>query len=201
MKLRVGVLVSGSGTNLQALLDAAREPGYPASVAVVISNVPGVKALERATAAGVPTVVLSSKGQSDRAAYDASLVAALKGHGVELVCLAGFMRLVGKTLLDAFPSRVLNIHPALLPAFPGMNGIRQALEHGVKVTGCTIHLVDGGTDTGPIVAQAWTEVRDDDDEASLATRVHALEHQLYPETLRRFASSTVTVTGRRVRFS
>src|SRR5690606_33746879 len=130
--------------------------------------------------------------------YDAALVEVLRRHRVELVCLAGFMRLVGPTLLSAFPSRVLNIHPALLPAFPGMHGQRQAVEYGVKVSGCTVHLVDEGTDTGPIVAQAAVPVRDDDDEASLSARILEQEHRLYPAVVRWVAEGRVSVSGRRV---
>ncbi len=200
--MKVGVLVSGNGSNLQALLDAAGQPGYPAQMAVVVSNVAGVRALERAEAAGVPTVLLDHKKFSERATYDAALAATLRGHGVDLVCLAGFMRLVGPGLLGAFPQRVLNIHPALLPAFPGMRAVEQALAHGAKVTGVTVHLVDEGTDSGPIVAQEAVEIRDDDDAASLAKRVHEVEHRLYPAVVRRFASAkAVAVDGRKVSFT
>src|SRR5450631_2652532 len=150
----LAVLVSGSGSNLQALLDACAAPGFPARVGVVLSNVPGVLALERARAAGVPTLVLPHQAYAGRAAYDAALVAALAAYRPDIVCLAGFMRLVGGDFLRAFPSGVLNIHPALLPSFPGLHAVRRALENGVKVSGCTVHLVDEGTDTGPILCQA-----------------------------------------------
>jgi phosphoribosylglycinamide formyltransferase 1 len=196
--MRVGVLVSGSGTNLQALLDAAADPGYPAEVAVVLSNVPGVQALERARNRNVPTVVLPHSGFADRAAYDRALVEALAPYRCSVACLAGFMRLLGPTFLRAFPAGVLNIHPALLPSFPGLHAHLQALEHGVKVTGCTVHLVDEGTDTGPILVQAAVPVLDGDTEESLRSRIQEQEHRLYPLALRLLAEGRIRVEGRRV---
>ncbi len=193
MKLRLGVLVSGSGSNLQAILDAIAGGRLDAEVAVVIANVPTAKALDRARAAGVPTVVLDHKGFADRASYDAALVAALREHGVAWVVLAGFMRIVTKVLLDAFPSRVVNVHPALLPAFPGVHAQRQALAYGVKIAGCTVHLVDAGTDTGPILAQAAVLVHDEDDEAALTARILAEEHRLLPSVLQAIAEGRLTV--------
>ena len=195
----VAVLVSGSGTNLQSLLDAAAVPGYPARIAVVVSNVPGVRALERATLAGVPTHVLPHQGYPDRTAYDRAMVEAIAPFGCRIACLAGFMRLVGPTFLRAFPGGVLNVHPALLPSFPGLNAHRQALEHGVKVTGCTVHLVDEGTDTGPIVAQAAVPVLDGDTEDSLQRRIQEQEHKLFPLALGLLASGRLRLEGRRVR--
>ena len=195
----VAVLVSGSGTNLQSLLDAASEPGYPARIAVVVSNVPGVRALERATLAGVPTRVLPHQGYADRAAYDRALVEAIAPFGCAIACLAGFMRLLGPTFLRAFPGGVLNVHPALLPSFPGLHSHRQALEHGVKVTGCTVHLVDEGTDTGPIVAQAAVPVLEDDTEESLQKRIQEQEHRLFPLALGLLAGGRLEIQGRRVR--
>lgn len=197
-RARVGVLVSGSGTNLQALMDAARAPEAPYEVAVVLSNVPTAFALERARRAGVPAEVLEHRGFPSREAFDAAMVERLRAHRVEWVCLAGFMRLITPGFLRAFPHRVLNVHPALLPAFPGMNGVRQALEHGVKVSGCTVHLVDEGTDTGPIIAQAAVPVLDGDDEAALGARIHAQEHLLYPAALARLVRGEARVEGRRV---
>ena len=194
----VAVLVSGSGTNLQSLLDAAATPGYPARIAVVVSNVPGVRALERATLAGVPTRVLPHQGYSDRTAYDRALVETIAPFGCRIACLAGFMRLLGPTFLRAFPGGVLNVHPALLPSFPGLHAHRQALEHGVKVTGCTVHLVDEGTDTGPIVAQAAVPVLDSDTEESLQRRIQEQEHRLFPLALGLLASGRLRVEGRRV---
>ncbi len=196
--MKVGVLVSGSGTNLQALLDAAREPGYPAQIAVVVSNNEKAFALERARKAGVATELVDHRAHPQREAFDAALVDALRRHGAEAVCLAGFMRLVGPTFLRAFPNRVLNIHPALLPAFPGLHAPRQALQYGVKLAGCTVHLVDEGTDTGPIVAQAVVPVLAGDDEASLGARIQKQEHRLYPLALGWLASGQLKIEGRRV---
>jgi phosphoribosylglycinamide formyltransferase-1 len=197
----LGVLVSGQGTNLQALIDAgARGELGPAQVRLVISNVPGVPALGRAERARIPHLVIDHRGfQGDRAAFEASLVSALRDHGVELVALAGFMRLLGGVFLSAFPDRVLNIHPSLLPAFPGMQAIRQALDYGVRVTGCTVHLLDEGCDTGPVLLQAAVPVLPDDDIKTLAARVHAQEHLLYPQAVRLLAEGRVVRDGRRAR--
>jgi phosphoribosylglycinamide formyltransferase-1 len=194
----LAVLVSGSGSNLQALLDAGAAPDFPARVGVVLSNVPGVRALERARSAGVPTLVLPHQDYPGRAAYDAALLAALAPHQPDVVCLAGFMRLVGAGFLRAFPNAVLNIHPALLPSFPGLHAVRQALEHGVKVSGCTVHLVDEGTDTGPIIAQAAVPVLDTDTEESLGARIQKEEHRLYPLAVALVASGAVARSGRRL---
>ncbi len=177
--LKLGVLASGSGTNLQALLDACASGRLPAQVAVAISNLAGAHCLTRAQNVGVPSMLLEHKKFSSREAYDAALVDVLRLHGVELVCLAGFMRLVTPVLLDAFPDRVLNIHPSLLPSFPGLHAVKQALRAGVRVSGCTIHFVDGGTDTGPILLQAAVPVLDGDSEESLAARIHLQEHKSY----------------------
>jgi phosphoribosylglycinamide formyltransferase 1 len=198
-RTRLGVLVSGSGTNLQALLDACAAKDFPAEVSVVLSNVGEAFALERAQRANVPSVVLDPRDYPTRAQYDLSLVAALQANGVELVCLAGFMRLLGPDFLRAFPGRVLNIHPALLPAFPGLHGPRQAIAHGVKIAGCTVHLVDEGLDSGPILAQAAVPVLPDDDEQRLAARILEQEHRLYPLAVRALAEGRIEVEGRRVR--
>lgn len=198
MTARVGVLISGSGTNLQALLDAAAEPGFPAEIAVVVSNRSGAFGLERARAAGVPTVVIKASEQPDRAAYDAALVAALRAHAVDWVCLAGFMRLVTGVLLSAFPRRVLNIHPALLPAFPGLHAQGQAHAYGVRIAGCTVHLVDEGTDTGPIVAQGAVPALPTDDEDALQRRILRMEHRLYPRVVRWAAEGRLGGEGRAV---
>jgi phosphoribosylglycinamide formyltransferase 1 len=194
----IGVLVSGSGTNLQAILDAQARGDLGAEVRVVISNKAGVRALERAAAAGVPSRVLPHKEFSSRESYDDALVAVLREHRVEIVALAGFMRLVTPRLLEAFPQRVVNIHPSLLPAFPGLHAQRQALEHGARVSGCTVHLVDSGLDSGPIIAQAAVPVLDGDDEAALTARILTEEHRLYPAALRAIAEGRVAVHGRRV---
>lgn len=196
--LRLGVLVSGSGSNLAAILDAAREPSRAFSVAVVVSNVAGVKALERAAAAGVPALVEDHKGKS-REAFEDALHAALTAHRVEAVVLAGFMRVLTAHFLDRWKHRVLNVHPALCPAFPGMHAPRQALAHGARVTGCTVHLVDAGVDTGPILAQSAVAIRDFDDEAALTARIQAEEHRLFPAVLAALARGQVRVIEGRPR--
>jgi len=194
--IALGVLVSGSGTNLQAILDAIAAKTLDARVAVVISNVATAKALARAQRANVPTRVIDHKAYADRAAFDAAVVAELRAHGVEHVVLAGFMRIVTPVLLDAFPSRVINVHPALLPAFPGVDAQKQALDYGVRVTGCTVHLVDAGTDTGPILAQAVVPVLDGDDADTLGARILREEHALLPRALQWIAEGRVRVESR-----
>jgi phosphoribosylglycinamide formyltransferase-1 len=191
--ITLGVLVSGSGTNLQAVLDAVRGRELDARVAVVISNVATAGALERARAAGVEAVVIEHQRYADRRAFDAAVVETLKSRGVDVVVLAGFMRLITDVLLDAFPMRIVNVHPALLPAFPGVHGQRQALAYGVRIAGCTVHFVDGGTDTGPIIAQAAVPVCDGDDDAALSARILAKEHELLPRALQWIAEGRVTV--------
>jgi phosphoribosylglycinamide formyltransferase-1 len=194
---RLGVLISGRGSNLQAILDAVAERRLAAKVAIVISNVESAYGLTRAAAAGVPTHVLSHRGFATREAYDAALVDALRTAKVDLVCLAGFMRLLSPVFVDAFPHRILNIHPSLLPSFPGVNAQRQALEHGVKITGVTVHLVDRDLDAGPIVMQRPVEVRDDDTVETLTARVLEEEHRLYPLAIQRVLDGGWTVVGRR----
>jgi phosphoribosylglycinamide formyltransferase-1 len=191
--ITLGVLVSGSGTNLQAILDAIRERTLEARVAVVISNVEGARALDRAREAGVEAIVVDHKRFADRREFDAAVVQVLRDRAVERVVLAGFMRLLTPVLLDAFPMQIVNVHPALLPAFPGVHGARQALEYGVRVTGCTVHFVDHGTDTGPIIAQAAVPVLEGDDEATLAARILEKEHELLPRVLQWMAEGRVSV--------
>jgi len=199
MRARLVVLVSGAGTNLQALLDACADPGYGAQVVAVGADRAGVPALDRAARAGVPTVVHRVADYPDRADWDRALTASCAEAQPDLIVLAGFMKLVGKDFLAAFDGRVINTHPALLPAFPGMHGVRDALEHGVKLTGCTVFLVDAGTDTGPVLAQAAVPVLDDDDEATLHERVKVTERQLLVETVGRMVRDGWTVTGRKAR--
>jgi len=194
----VAVLVSGNGTNLQALIDAAKADGYPARIEVVISNVAGVRALQRAADAGIPTLTIPHGDYPERAQFEQALLKALESHRVEIVCLAGFMRVLSRKFLSDFPGPVLNIHPALLPAFPGLHAVRQALDYGAKLSGCTVHFVDEGTDTGPVVAQAAVPVLDSDDEAALAARIRVQEHWLYPLALRLVAEGRAIATGRRV---
>lgn len=200
-KLRLGVLASGTGSNLQSILDACAQGRIPAQVAVVISNVPSAKALDRAREAGVRAIPLPHQLSPSREAYDEQLVSVLREHGVELVCLAGFMRLITPVLLRAFENKILNIHPALLPSFPGLHAVRQALKAGVKISGCTVHVVDEGTDTGPIVVQAAVPVLEGDDEESLAARILVQEHRCYPWAIRLWAEGRVTIEGRRVRIA
>jgi phosphoribosylglycinamide formyltransferase-1 len=194
---RLGVLISGRGSNLQALIDAIGDGRLDARIAVVISNRPGAAGLERAAAAGIETLVIDHKPFASRHEFDAAIARTLKERGVTLVCLAGFMRLVGPQLLDAFPNAILNIHPSLLPAFPGVDAQRQALEHGVKVTGASVHLVTGALDGGPIVLQASVPVRDDDTVETLSARILIEEHRIYPEAVRLILDRRWRLEGRR----
>lgn len=191
MALDLGVLVSGNGTNLQAILDAIGRGALDARVRLVLSNQPEAFALERARNAGVPALGISHKAHATREAFDEAVLRALREHGVEWVVLAGFMRVLTSGFLRAWGGRVVNVHPALLPAFPGVNAIRQALSHGVKVTGCTVHFVDEGVDSGPIIAQRAVPVLDGDDEASLGARIHAAEHELFVSVLSDIAAGRV----------
>lgn len=191
--ITLGVLVSGTGTNLQAILDAIASRKLDARVGIVVSSVPGAAALQRARDAGVKTLALDHTQYTDRRAFDTAVVEALRAHGVELVVFAGFMRLVTDVLLGAYPMRIVNVHPALLPAFPGVHAQKQAVDYGVRVSGCTVHLVDSGTDTGPIVAQTAVPVLEGDDEESLRLRILKEEHALLPCVLQWFAEGRVTV--------
>jgi phosphoribosylglycinamide formyltransferase-1 len=195
MGARVAVLVSGSGTNLQALLD---DPAIRPHVALVLSDRPQVRALDRARDAGVETAIVEPDGFADRDDFDLAVLHELASHGIDTLVSAGYMRLLGKPILDAFGGRWLNVHPALLPSFPGMHGVRDALAYGVKVTGVTVFLVDEGVDTGPVVSQEVVEVRDDDDWDSLEVRIHAAEHRLLPAAVRALIEDRLRVEGRRV---
>jgi len=194
---KVGVLLSGRGSNLQALIDAARRGELGGEIAVVVSNVETARGLEHARAAGIPAVFRDHRGKT-REAYDAEIVEILQAHHVDLVCLAGFMRLLSPVFVRAFPGRIVNIHPALLPAFPGKDAQRQAFEHGVKVSGATVHLVDEGLDSGPIVAQEAVSVLSSDTPESLAARILEAEHRLYPKTVRSILEGRCRVEARRV---
>ena len=196
--LRLAVLASGRGSNLEAILEACRREDSFARVVVVVSDREGAPALERATRAGVDAVFLNPKDHADRAAYDAALLATLARYRPGLVCLAGFMRVLTAAFVRAWAGRLVNIHPSLLPAFPGLHAQRQALDHGVKVSGATVHFVDEGVDTGPIIEQASVPVRSDDTEESLSARILAEEHRLYPEAIRLFAEGRLAIIGRRV---
>jgi phosphoribosylglycinamide formyltransferase 1 len=191
--LELGVLVSGRGSNLQAILDAMSRAELDARVRLVLSNRANAAALERARRAAVATVVLDHRRFADRSAFDHAMVELLRAAGVEWVVLAGFMRVLSPAFLAAFPQRVLNIHPALCPAFPGIDAQAQALAHGVRVTGCTVHLVDEGVDTGPIIGQAVVPVLDGDDRDSLAARLLVREHELLVAALRWIAEGRVQV--------
>jgi len=196
--LRVGVLASGRGSNLQALLDAGSRPDYPARVVVVVSDREDARALARARAAGVSSLFVNPKDHGDRAAYDSVLTKTLEHHEVGLVCLAGFMRILSPAFVRAWQGRLMNIHPSLLPAFPGLHAQRQALDHGVRIAGATVHFVDEGVDTGPIVLQAAVPVEATDTEETLAARILIEEHRIYPEAVRLFAEGRLHVTGRQV---
>jgi phosphoribosylglycinamide formyltransferase-1 len=193
----VGVLVSGRGSNLQALIDAAHRGGLGGGIAVVVSNVEGALALQRAREAGIPAVFRDHRGKK-REDFDAEIVEILRAHRVDLVCLAGFMRLLSPVFVRAFPGRILNIHPALLPAFPGLEAPRQAWEHGAKVSGATVHIVDEGLDSGPIVAQEAVPVLSSDTPETLAARILEVEHRLYPRAVRLLLEGRCRVEGRRV---
>jgi phosphoribosylglycinamide formyltransferase-1 len=195
---RIVVLVSGSGTNLQALLDAAADPAYGATVVAVGADRVGIEGLARAERAGVPTFVLRVKDFEDRAAWDQALTKAVAEHQPDLVVSAGFMKLVGQDFLGEFGGRFVNTHPALSPSFPGMHGAADALEHGVKVTGCTLFFVDAGVDTGPIIAQRAVEVADDDSAETLHERIKVAERAMLVETIGAMARGGFTVRGRRV---
>jgi phosphoribosylglycinamide formyltransferase-1 len=195
------VLISGRGSNLQALIDALATGRLRANIAVVISNRSAAAGLDRARAAGLDTLIISHRDFSSRDDFDHAIAGALKDRGVELVCLAGFMRLIGQPLLDAFPNRILNIHPSLLPAFPGLDAQAQALAHGVKVSGVTVHLVTGELDGGPIVLQVSVPVLDDDDVESLSARILEQEHRIYPEAVGVILKGGWSVHGRRLRLT
>ena len=195
---KVGVLISGRGTNLQALIDAAQAGTLGGSIAVVVSNVDGAPGLERARRAGLPATVCDHRGRS-REEHDAALVGLLQAHAVDVVCLAGYMRLLSPVFLRAFPDRILNVHPSLLPAFPGRDAQRQAWEHGVKVSGATVHLVDEGLDAGPIVAQEAVPVLEDDGPDQLTARILEAEHRIYPGAVRAFLEGRLRREGRRLR--
>ena len=197
MTPRLGVLISGRGSNLQALIDAIADGRLDATIAVVISNIADAGGLERARSAGIATLTISHRGWPTRDDFDREVVRQLQAHGVTLVCLAGFMRLVGQPTLDAFPNGVLNIHPSLLPAFPGIDAQHQAFDYGVKVSGVTVHFVTGELDGGPIVLQRTVPVLADDTGDSLAARILAEEHRIYPEAVRLVLAGGWRIEGRR----
>jgi phosphoribosylglycinamide formyltransferase 1 len=196
--VRIGVLVSGTGSNLQSIIDNVESGHVSASIRCVISNRKDALALTRAVRHGIPAIHLDNRDFPDRESFDTATVAILREYDVNLVVLAGFNRILSSVMLDAFPMSIINIHPALLPAFPGKNAQLQALRYGVKIAGCTVHFVDAGTDTGPIIAQAAVPVLDSDDEETLSKRILVEEHKLYPAVLKLYAEGRLRVSGRRV---
>jgi phosphoribosylglycinamide formyltransferase-1 len=196
--LRIGVLASGGGTNLQSIIDRCQDGSLAAEIAVVISNNPAAGALARAGSAGIQTLSINHRDFSSREEFDNAVVKALREAGVELVVLAGFMRIISQTFIDAFPERIINIHPALLPAFPGLHVQQQAIDYGARFSGCTVHFVDGGIDTGPIIIQAVVPVLPEDTAEILATRILEQEHRVYPRAIQLIAEGRVRVDERRV---
>jgi phosphoribosylglycinamide formyltransferase 1 len=196
---RVGILISGRGSNMAALVTAMREGRVPADPAIVIANVPGAPGLAAAEGWGIETAVVDHTAVKPREAHERSLIEILAREGVDIVCLAGYMRRLSPVMVGAFPGRILNVHPALLPSFPGLDAQKAALDHGVKVSGCTVHIVDDQVDHGPIVLQAAVPVRDDDTVETLSARILEREHAIYPEALALLASGRLDVDGRRVR--
>ena len=201
MTIRLGVLISGSGTNLQAIIDAAESGALDATVVVVISNHDAARGLDRARKHGIDAVYLDRSSFSSPREYNAALRDQLRSHGVDWVVMAGYMRLLGKEVLDFFPNRVLNLHPAILPSFPGADGIRDALDYGVKVTGVTVHFANEHFDDGPILAQEAVVIAEDDTVETLEAKIHAVEHRLYPVALQLIAEGRVEIVGRKVRIA
>lgn len=200
--LNIGVLVSGSGTNLQAIIDEIAEKDLPAKISLVVSSRPDAYGIQRAENAGIPVLVMNREKYADREAADQEIVDALKAAGVEYIFMAGYMRMVTPVMLNAFPDRVVNLHPALLPSFKGAHAIQDAWDAGVKVTGITVHFANEEYDKGPIIAQRAVEVREDDTIDTLEERIHAAEHELYPAVVRMVAEGRVAVTDeRKVRIS
>lgn len=197
--IKLAVLVSGNGSNLQAIIDKIEAGAINARIVCVISNNPDAFALTRAIKHRIPVIVHENRGFANRKEYDAALVNILKSHEVELIVLAGFMRILSEVMVTAFPNAIINIHPALLPAFPGLHAQQQAIDYGVRYSGCTVHFVDCGTDTGPIIMQAIVPVVQDDTEATLSARIQIEEHHTYPETIRLISEGKIKVEGRHVR--
>jgi phosphoribosylglycinamide formyltransferase-1 len=198
MKKRIGVLLSGRGSNFEALADSVAAGRIPdAQIAIVIANREGTQGIERANTRGIATRVLPSRGL-EREVYDRQIVSVLREQQVDLVCLAGYMRLLSPYFIQCFPQRILNIHPSLLPSFPGLESQRQALEYGVKFAGCTVHFVDENLDAGPIVLQAVIPVRDEDTEVTLSERILAEEHRIYSEAVKIVLDAKYRIAGRRV---
>jgi len=198
---RIGILISGRGSNMLAIAEACLSGSIPASVALVVSNLAGAPGLSRAAALGIETLAISQRDSRTREEHDLKVVAALRERRVDLVCLAGYMRLLSPAFIREFKGRILNIHPGLLPAFPGLHAQRQAAEYGVRFAGATVHFVDEGLDTGPIVLQAVVPVMTDDTEDALTERILAEEHRIYPEAVRLFFEGRLSIEGRKVRIA
>jgi len=196
--IKLGVLASGNGSNLQAIIDACKKSEIAANVAVVISDNSDAYAITRADKSGIDAFTLLRKDFNTKSHFEEKIIEILKSHDVDLVCLAGYMRIIGKPFITAFPNRIINIHPALLPSFPGLNAQRQALKHGVKISGCTVHFVDEHVDHGPIILQASVPVLDDDDEETLKTRILEQEHMIYPKAIELFAKNRLKINGTKV---
>jgi len=196
--VKIGVLISGEGTNLQAIIDAVERGELKADIRVVISNKAAARGLERARRRGIPTEVIDHRKFATRENFDRALAAALNARAVELVACAGFMRILSPMMVRAFPNRIMNIHPALCPAFPGVNAQKAALDYGVRFTGCTVFFVSEGVDDGPIIIQAIVPISPDDDEERLSARIHAEEHRIYPHAIRLFQEGRLEVRGRKV---
>ncbi|TJY42364.1 phosphoribosylglycinamide formyltransferase [Cohnella pontilimi] len=198
MTLKIAVFASGSGSNFQALADAIQAGGIPASIELLVCDKPSARVVERAASLGIDTYLFQPKQYPNREAYEQEILSELRARGIELIVLAGYMRLITRVLVEPYYGRMINIHPALLPAFPGVNSVKQALDYGVRVTGVTVHFVDGGTDTGPIIAQQAVEVLPGDTEETLSARVHQAEHRLLPQTVRWIAEGRVRLEDRLV---
>ena len=196
--LKLGILISGNGSNLQSIIDHIEKGSLKATIKIVISNNSDAYGLTRAKKHGIPVVVLKNGDFKNKEDFDSELINIFKKNSVDLVILAGFMRIITSTLLNAFPQKIMNIHPALLPSFPGIHGQKQALEYGVKLSGCTVHFVDEGVDTGPIIIQSAVQVFDDDTEETLAARILKEEHRIYSQAIQLFAESKIEIKGRRV---
>ena len=200
-KLRLGILASGGGTNLQSIIDQCDQGLLDADICLVISNNPGAGALERATQAGIKTACVDHRNFESREEFDQAVITTLNNAGVELVVLAGFMRIISAPFLQAFPQKIINIHPSLLPSFPGLHVQQKALDYGAKVSGCTVHFVDDGVDTGPIIIQAVVPIHPDDSEESLAARILEQEHKIYPQAIQWVAEGRVKIINRQVKIT
>jgi len=200
-KLPIGILVSGSGSNLQSIIDHIEQGSLDAEIKLVISNTPDAYALKRAQIHDLPSLIISHDDFETREEFDEEIVRVFKSKGVELVVMAGFMRIITSVLINAYPAKVMNIHPAILPSFPGMHAQRQAVDYGVKFSGCTVHFVDHGVDSGPIIIQAVVPVLDDDTEETLSARILKEEHRIYPQAIQFFASGRIHINNRKVMIS